>query len=160
MQWHKLNILKRQCRTSANKLHAAKQVYLTSCDLAVWSPDDCNMARFERTVTVGRILVTVCVKTLTPWDSHTYFVAYIWRLRISLKFEIYTFLSCSVHLRLPVIHKHMKVLKGTFGNHLSKLDLTGLGRSLPISNVTAINTHTDTQRQTHTRYTGFILLNS
>lgn len=51
----------------------------------------------------------------------------------------------------------MKVLKGTFRNHLSKLDLTGLGRSLTISNVTTINTHADTQRHTHTLYRVYIV---
>lgn len=31
-------------------------------DLAVWSPDDCNTARFECTVSAGRILITVRVR--------------------------------------------------------------------------------------------------
>lgn len=56
-----------------------------------------------------------------------------------------------------MIHKHMKVLKGTFENQLSKLDLTGPGRPFAISNVTAINTH----RGIHTHMlTGVILLKS
>ena len=43
----------------------------------------------------------------------------------------------------------MKVLKGTFRDHLSKVDLTGLGRPLAISNVIAINTHIHTDTYAH-----------
>lgn len=59
-----------------------------------------------------------------------------------------------------MIYKHMRDLKGTFRNHFSKPDLTGLGRPLKISNVTAINTHTEayTQRHIHS-YMRFILFN-
>lgn len=97
MQWHKLSLLKRWCRSSANKLYAAKQVCLTSWSCSL-EPGRLQYGSFDRTVTAGGIHITVCVQTSTQQDYYTYAVAFIWRQIIRVwNVHIYH-MSCSVEL--------------------------------------------------------------